>query len=43
MILLRIFCLILGRFLYSMLEIVMKWHADKKTYEKVSERFTELS
>ena len=25
-----------GRFLCSMLEIVMRWHGDKKTYEKVS-------
>ena len=24
-----------GRFLSSMLEIVMRWHKDKKTYEKV--------
>ena len=25
-----------GRFLCSMLEIVMRWHGDKKTYEKVA-------
>ena len=26
-----------GRFLCSMLEIVMRWHGDKKTYEKVGQ------
>lgn len=25
-----------GRFLSSMLEIVMRWHKDKKIYEKVN-------
>lgn len=26
---------VIGRFLCSMLEIVMRWHGDKKTYDKV--------
>ena len=30
------FFFVVGRFLCSMLEIVMRWHGDKKTYEKVS-------
>lgn len=30
-----VYLLFPGRFLASMLEIVMRWHKDKKTYEKV--------
>ena len=32
----KFFFYFVGRFLCSMLEIVMRWHGDKKTYEKVS-------
>ena len=31
-----------GRFLYTMLEIVSKWHADKTTYDKVGNIFITL-
>ena len=28
-------CLVVGRFLCSMLEMVMRWHQDKRVYEQV--------